>query len=87
MERKALGATTNAVVTASILILIFNYLLTQVFLLMTIRNKIEMEMYFKSFGTKHVLQTINLDIPVGSSMVPLRFRNRKIGDAQMCVGF
>ncbi|HPQ50762.1 MAG: ATP-binding cassette domain-containing protein [Alphaproteobacteria bacterium] len=36
---------------------------------MTIRNKIEMRNVFKSFGTKHVLQGINLDIPVGSSMV------------------
>ncbi|HOO52410.1 MAG TPA: ATP-binding cassette domain-containing protein, partial [Alphaproteobacteria bacterium] len=36
---------------------------------MTIRNKIEMRGVTKSFGTKHVLQGVDMDLPVGSSMV------------------
>ncbi|MDY0029826.1 MAG: ATP-binding cassette domain-containing protein [Pseudobdellovibrionaceae bacterium] len=36
---------------------------------MTMRPKIEMRGVAKSFGTKHVLQGVDLDIPVGSSMV------------------
>ena len=66
-------ATTNAVVSASILILAANYLLTSTFFfrvsIMTSVPKISLRDVHKAFGPKKVLQGVNLDVLKGSSLV------------------
>ena len=60
-------ATTNAVVSASILILISNYLVTALFLgcNMTATPKIELRDVTKTFGDNAVLKGIDLQVAAG----------------------
>ena len=64
-------ATTNAVVSASILILISNYLVTALFLgcNMTATPKIELIGVTKTFGDNAVLKGIDLQVAAGESLV------------------
>ena len=64
-------ATTNAVVSASILILISNYLVTALFLGcdMTAKPKIQMTGVTKTFGDNAVLKGIDLTVVSGESLV------------------
>ncbi len=62
-------ATTNAVVSASILILTFNYFIHRgVFRPMT-PAKIALHGVNKAFGAKKVLQGVDLEVAPGESMV------------------
>ena len=69
------NATTNAVVSSSILILIFNYLITEMFFSrlteadMAKEIKIKIRDLHKSFRKKHVLNGVDLDLYKGESLV------------------
>lgn len=67
-------ATTNAVVASSVLIMIGDYLLTEMFFTnsgagMETQYKIRMKDVCKSFGRKKVLDGVTLDVKKGESLV------------------